>query len=78
MEVLAALACVDHVVLFSDPTPLSTIAILQPDVLVKGGDWSMEQIVGREIVEGRGGRVLSIPLIPDISTSIIIQRIQRL
>jgi len=77
MEVVAALACVDFVVLFSEPTPLQTIEVLQPDVLVKGGDWSVDQIVGRDIVEGRGGQVLSIPLIPGISTSMIIQRIQQ-
>ena len=77
MEVLAALGCVDYVVLFSEPTPLEVIEMLQPDVLVKGGDWSVEQIVGREVVESRGGKVRSIPLIPDISTSIIIQRIQQ-
>ncbi len=77
MEVLAALACVDYVVLFSETTPLEVIEMLQPDVLVKGGDWSVDHIVGRELVESRGGRVRSIPLIPDISTSIIIQRIQQ-
>ncbi len=76
MEVLAALACVEYVVLFSETTPTKVIEILQPDVLVKGGDWSMDRIVGREIVESRGGIVCSIPLIPDISTSIIIQRIR--
>jgi rfaE bifunctional protein nucleotidyltransferase chain/domain len=77
MEVLAALASVDYVVLFSETTPLETIEMLQPDVLVKGGDWSVDRIVGREIVESRGGMVCSIPLVPDISTSIIIQRIQQ-
>ena len=78
MEVLAALACVDYVVLFSETTPLKVIEMLLPDVLVKGGDWPVDLIVGREIVEGRGGLVCSIPLIPDISTSMIIQRIQQL
>ena len=78
MEVLAALACVDFVILFSETTPLKIIETLQPDVLVKGGDWPVDRIVGREIVEGRGGLVCSIPLIPDISTSMIIQRIQHL
>ena len=77
MEVLAALSCVDYVVLFSDSTPQKIIEILQPDVLVKGGDWSVDHIIGREIVEGRGGRVVSIPLTPDVSTSKIIQRIQQ-
>ena len=78
MEVLAALACVDFVILFFETTPLKIIETLQPDVLVKGGDWPVDRIVGREIVEDRGGLVCSIPLIPDISTSMIIQRIQHL
>ena len=77
LEVLEALGCIDYVVLFSEATPLKVIEMLQPDVLVKGGDWSVDHIVGREIVEGRGGKVLSIPLIPDISTSMIIQRIRQ-
>ncbi len=77
-EVLAALSCVDHVVIFNDPDPHDLIQVLQPDVLVKGGDWPLDRIVGRDIVEGRGGRVLSIPLIPDISTTILMERIQKL
>ena len=52
--------------------------MLQPDVLVKGGDWAVDQIVGKDIVEKRGGTVTSIPLIPDISTSLIIERIQKM
>ena len=77
-EVLAALACVDHVVIFDEPDPRNLIAAVQPDVLVKGGDWPVEQIVGREIVQARGGTVVTIPLVPDLSTTTLVQRIQSL
>ena len=75
-EVLAALACVDHVVIFDEPDPENLIAAVQPDVLVKGGDWPIEQIVGREIVQARGGTVVTIPLVPDVSTTTLVQRIK--
>jgi D-beta-D-heptose 7-phosphate kinase/D-beta-D-heptose 1-phosphate adenosyltransferase len=75
-EVVAALGSVDYVVLFNEPDPQSLIASLQPDILVKGGDWAVEQIVGREIVEARGGVVRTIPLVPGISTTSIIERIR--
>ena len=75
-EVIAALGCVDYVILFNEPDPHSLIAALQPDVLVKGGDWAVERIVGREIVEARGGLVKTIPLVPDMSTTSLIQRIR--
>ena len=75
-EVLAALGCVDYVILFNEPDPQSLIAALQPDVLVKGGDWPVERIVGREIVEARGGVVRTIPLVPGVSTTSLIQRIR--
>lgn len=78
MEVLAALTCVDYVVRFDESTPLTIIQTLQPDVLVKGGDWSVDQIVGKDIVEGRGGTVKNISLTPNISTSLIIDRIQNM
>lgn len=74
-EVLSALASVDYVVFFDDPDPGSTIAALAPDVLAKGADWAKDQIVGRETVEGRGGRVVTIPLVEGSSTSGIIDRI---
>ena len=77
-EVLAALACVDYVVIFEEPNPASLIAGVQPDVLVKGGDWSPDRIVGRDMVEARGGIVRTIPLVPDVSTTAIIERIKRL
>jgi rfaE bifunctional protein nucleotidyltransferase chain/domain len=74
-EVIAALGSVDYVILFDEPDPLNLIKALQPDVLVKGGDWTPERIVGKEFVEGRGGVVQTIPLVPDVSTTTIIQRI---
>ncbi|MEX5215552.1 MAG: D-glycero-beta-D-manno-heptose 1-phosphate adenylyltransferase [Nitrospiraceae bacterium] len=75
-EVIAALGCVDYVVLFDEPDPYALIRAVQPDVLVKGGDWMPEQIVGREIVEGRGGRVLAIPLVPGVSTTALVEKIR--
>ncbi len=75
-EVLAALGCVDFVVLFAEPDPGRLIATIQPDVLVKGGDWTPEKIVGRDIVEARGGVVHIIPLVPDMSTTALLQRIR--
>lgn len=75
-EVLAALACVDHVVIFPEPDPGALIATIQPDILVKGGDWSVDRIVGRETVEARGGLVQTIPLVPGVSTTTLVQRIR--
>jgi rfaE bifunctional protein nucleotidyltransferase chain/domain len=74
-RVLAALACVDRVVLFDEDTPLELITALQPDILVKGGDYKLEEIVGREVVEARGGRVLALPFVPGYSTSALLARI---
>jgi rfaE bifunctional protein nucleotidyltransferase chain/domain len=76
-EVLAALAAVDWVVIFDDPTPRRLIAALLPDVLVKGGDWGENEIVGREEVEAAGGEVVRIPVEPGYSTTEIIQRIRK-
>src|SRR6267378_1971859 len=75
-EILAALESVDAVVIFGDPTPREVIARLLPDVLVKGGDWPGDQIVGREEVEAAGGRVVSIPVVPGYSTSAILRKIR--
>jgi D-beta-D-heptose 7-phosphate kinase/D-beta-D-heptose 1-phosphate adenosyltransferase len=75
-EVLASLGCVDHVVIFREPDPLRLITALQPDVLVKGGDWAPDRIVGRDVVEQRGGVVKTIPLVPGMSTTSLIQRIR--
>ena len=77
-EVLAALACVDYVVLFDEPDPGRLIADLQPDILVKGGDWAPDHIIGREIVEARGGTVRTIPLVPGVSTTALVKKIQDL
>lgn len=75
-EVLAALESVDYVVIFSEPDPLNLITAVQPDVLVKGGDWPVDRIVGRDVVERHGGVVKTIPLVPGASTTSIIQRIR--
>jgi D-beta-D-heptose 7-phosphate kinase/D-beta-D-heptose 1-phosphate adenosyltransferase len=77
-EVIAALASVDYVTIFDEPTPLELIARILPGVLVKGADWAPDQVVGREEVEAAGGRVLSIPLAPGYSTTRIVQRIREL
>lgn len=74
-ELLSALASVDYVVIFEEADPGRTIAALQPDVLVKGADWAKEEVVGRETVEGRGGRVVTMPLVEGSSSSGIIRRI---
>jgi rfaE bifunctional protein nucleotidyltransferase chain/domain len=74
-RVLAALACVDFVMIFEEDTPLELIRAVSPDVLVKGGDWSVDRIVGREVVEERGGVVCSIPLLEGYSTTGTINRI---
>lgn len=77
-EVLAALAVVDYVTVFQEDTPREIIAKVLPDVLVKGGDWGPDQIVGREEVEAAGGRVVSVPLEPGYSTSELLKRIRTL
>jgi rfaE bifunctional protein nucleotidyltransferase chain/domain len=74
-ETLAALESVDFVTIFDEPDPHTIIFELQPDVLVKGGDWPVEKIVGRDIVEARGGRVISVPYIEGASTTGIIEKI---
>lgn len=75
-EVVAALASVDAVVVFDEETPHQIISALQPDVLVKGADWPADRIIGRDIVEARGGRVVRIPLAAGYSTSAIIRKIR--
>ena len=75
-EILSALDCVDAVVIFDEDTPHAIIAALQPDVLVKGSDWAEDAIVGRDIVEARGGRVVRVEIEPGYSTSRIIERIR--
>jgi D-glycero-beta-D-manno-heptose 1-phosphate adenylyltransferase len=75
-EILAALESVDAVVIFDELTPREVISRLLPDVLVKGGDWPGDQIVGREEVEAAGGRVVSVPVVPGYSTSAILRKIR--
>lgn len=75
-EVLAALECVDATVIFDDPTPLEIITELQPDVLVKGADWAVGTIVGADVVEGRGGRVVRIPMTEGFSTTTLIEKVR--
>ena len=74
-RILAALAFVDAVVLFGEPTPLALIELVQPDVLVKGDDYAPESIVGYDVVMARGGAVRTVPLVAGYSTSRIVARI---
>jgi D-beta-D-heptose 7-phosphate kinase/D-beta-D-heptose 1-phosphate adenosyltransferase len=74
-EVLAALEMIDYVTMFDEGTPCNVIKKLQPDVLIKGGDWTVEKIVGKDIVEKIGGKVLSIPFHKGASTTGIIERV---
>jgi D-beta-D-heptose 7-phosphate kinase/D-beta-D-heptose 1-phosphate adenosyltransferase len=76
-EVLSALACVDYVVIFDEPDPLELISSLKPNILVKGGDWTPETTIGREVVEGMGGKVVIIPQVQGVSTSAFVDRIVR-
>jgi rfaE bifunctional protein nucleotidyltransferase chain/domain len=76
-EILAALECVDAVVIFHEITPREIISRLLPDVLAKGGDWPIDQIVGKEEVEAAGGTVHSIPVVSAPSTTSIIQKIRQ-
>jgi D-glycero-beta-D-manno-heptose 1-phosphate adenylyltransferase len=75
-EVLAALACVDAAVIFDEDTPHQIIGAIQPDILVKGADWAAGDIIGRDVVEARGGRVVRIPLTPGLSTTELIRRVR--
>jgi D-glycero-beta-D-manno-heptose 1-phosphate adenylyltransferase len=76
-ELLAALACVDAVVIFDEDTPAEIIRRVQPDVLVKGADWAADQIVGRDTVEARGGNVVRIPIEQGWSTTAILEKIRQ-
>src|SRR5512144_170372 len=78
MEALAALECVDFVTLFSEPDPHRVISEVQPDVLVKGGDWPVEKIIGGDVVQALGGTVVNVPYIEGASTTGIIERILKL
>jgi rfaE bifunctional protein nucleotidyltransferase chain/domain len=75
-RVLAGLAAVDCVVLFEEDTPLQLITRLEPDILVKGADYTRDAIVGADFVESRGGRVVRVPLVQGFSTSSIVERLR--
>jgi D-beta-D-heptose 7-phosphate kinase/D-beta-D-heptose 1-phosphate adenosyltransferase len=74
-DLLAALESVDYVTIFEEPTPAELIDYIQPDILVKGGDWKEDQLAGRETVKKRGGHVAIIPIVPGASTTNIIDKI---
>jgi rfaE bifunctional protein nucleotidyltransferase chain/domain len=76
--VLAHLASVDYVLGFEEDTPIKLIEAIKPQVLVKGGDWAVEHIVGREAVEKNGGKVFSLPLLPGYSTTGLLEKIKKL
>jgi len=75
-ELIAALAAADAAVVFDEDTPLAIVTALQPDVLVKGADWPADQIVGRDVVEARGGRVVRMPVEPGHSSTGLIEKIR--
>ena len=75
-ELLAALDCVDAVMIFDDPTPADVIRAILPDVLVKGADWAVDAIVGRDTVEARGGCVVRVTVEPGWSTTSILQKVR--
>ncbi|MFQ5329779.1 MAG: D-glycero-beta-D-manno-heptose 1-phosphate adenylyltransferase [Thermodesulfobacteriota bacterium] len=77
-EILAALECVDYVVTFNEPTPLTLIEAIAPDVLVKGADWAGNDIVGADFVKSRGGRIARVKLVQGVSTTNIIEKILEL
>jgi D-glycero-beta-D-manno-heptose 1-phosphate adenylyltransferase len=75
-EILAALSCVDAVAIFDEATPHAIISLVQPDILVKGADWAENAIVGRDVVEARGGRVVRVAIEPGYSTTAIVDKIR--
>jgi len=77
-EVLAALQCVDAVTIFDEPDPYNLIKELEPNILVKGGDWAEDEIIGSDIVKKAGGRVVRIPYVEGHSTTEIIGRIRKI
>ena len=77
-ELLLALASVDAAVIFDEETPHAIISAIQPDILVKGADWGPDNIVGRDVVEARGGRVVRVELAPGYSTSEIVRKVRGL
>ncbi len=77
LEILAAVEAIDVLTVFKEDTPQKLISLLQPDVLVKGGDWPPDQVVGRKEVEAAGGRVVLIPYLPGLSTSELLEKISQ-
>jgi len=75
IELIGAMEMVDYVIIFDEPDPYKLIAAIKPDVLAKGGDWSAEKIIGADVVEQAGGRIVMIPYLKGFSTSEIIERI---
>lgn len=73
-EILAALACVDFTTMFTEDTPLELIRLVKPDILVKGGDWKIDQIVGGDFVQANGGRVMSLQFVDGKSTTKLIEK----
>jgi len=74
-EVLSGLWCVDYITIFDEPDPLKLITAIKPDVLVKGADWQEQDIIGADVVKAGGGKVVRVAVVPDASTSRIIERI---
>ena len=74
-EILASLCCVDYITIFNEQNPLALIRSIRPDILVKGDDWPKKEIVGGDIVKADGGEVVRVPVVPNISTTSILQRI---
>lgn len=74
-EVIAALKCVNYVTIFDEDTPYELIKMLEPDVLVKGGDWPVDEIVGADVVKAAGGEVYSLPFAEGYSTSALVEKI---
>jgi D-beta-D-heptose 7-phosphate kinase/D-beta-D-heptose 1-phosphate adenosyltransferase len=78
VEALLALEAVESVVVYDEPTPIEVVRALAPDVLVKGADWAADEIVGRDVVEAGGGRVVRVETVPGRSTSAILERVRAL
>jgi D-beta-D-heptose 7-phosphate kinase/D-beta-D-heptose 1-phosphate adenosyltransferase len=76
-EILSGLECVNYIIIFDEPTPIELISFLQPHILVKGGDWTKESTVGKEVVERSGGEVVILPFVEGSSTSNLIETILR-
>lgn len=75
IAVLSALSCIDYLTVFSEDTPLKLIKLLSPDILIKGGDWKMEDIVGADFVKSYGGKIITIPYLKGYSTTKLIEKI---